>query len=308
MGNIIIGIHGLANKPEKDILEGYWKKAILEGLKKTTKFEPADLDFKLVYWADLLYKYPLHRDEDFDFDRSYNREPYVEAAEGALEEYKTRWLDKLRAGAFDVVGDALDYVKRKGVLEGFTDWLLGRILKDLAFYYDDEREIANRAEEKKLARTVLREELISNLKPEKGKRIMLIAHSMGSIIAYDALRDLGRIDKDFEVPWLVTIGSPLGLPHVKGKIIKERGYDPDVRTPSIVTENWVNYADKDDPVAIDIHLKDDYGENKHGVRVVDDLVANDYVRPGTDKNNAHKSYGYLRTPEISRHIKKFLKT
>jgi hypothetical protein len=110
-----------------------------------------------------------------------------------------------------------------------------------------------------------------------------------------------------EVPYFVTIGSPLGLPHVKGKIIKERNYDPDVRTPSIVTKSWKNYADKDDMVSVDVHLKGDYGKNKHGVWVEDDLVANDYIGPleGAEEN-PHKSYGYLRTPELSRHIKNFL--
>ena len=34
MPDIIIGIHGLANKPNKKTLEDWWKKSILEGLKK----------------------------------------------------------------------------------------------------------------------------------------------------------------------------------------------------------------------------------------------------------------------------------
>ena len=59
-----------------------------------------------------------------------------------------------------------------------------------------------------------------------------------------------------------------------------------VRTPSIVTESWVNYADRSDPVAVDIHLRDDYGPNAQGIHVVDDLVLNDYHgREG--KSNPH---------------------
>jgi len=50
----------------------------------------------------------------------------------------------------------------------------------------------------------------------------------------------------------------LGLPHVKGKIIDQRAYDPQVRTPSMVKKKWVNYADRKDPVAVDVFLKDDY--------------------------------------------------
>ena len=99
------------------------------------------------------------------------------------------------------------------------------------------------------------------------------------------------------------------MPHVKKKIIVERTYAGQkknrVRTPTIVTERWVNYADRNDPVALDVHLRDDYKPNKRGVQVEDDLVANGYQSPAGEANH-HKSYGYLRTPELSEHIKNFL--
>ena len=41
------------------------------------------------------------------------------------------------------------------------------------------------------------------------------------------------------------------------------------------------------------------------VRVVDDLVLNDYTSPNGDANH-HESYGYLRTPEMSDLIGAFL--
>ncbi len=95
---------------------------------------------------------------------------------------------------------------------------------------------------------------------------------------------------------------------MKGKIIDERDYDPKVRTPSIVTKSWVNFADRKDPVALDVKLNGDYKSNAGGVEVVDDLVLNDYhTGEGDDtKHNHHKSYGYLRTPELSKHVAAFL--
>ena len=95
---------------------------------------------------------------------------------------------------------------------------------------------------------------------------------------------------------LVTLGSPLGLPHVKYKVAQE---SPFVRIPSVV-KRWSNFADKRDPVAMDTHLAGDYAPNDNGVLVKDDLVANDWG--GTH----HKSYGYLRTPEVSKTIKDFI--
>ena len=153
------------------------------------------------------------------------------------------------------------------------------------------------------------DELENALVPLRGEEIMLISHSMGTIIAYDVLRDLGRTDQGFEVAQFVTIGSPLGLPHVKARVMEERTYDGEgrerVRTPSVVTQRWVNYADRKDPVALDVHLRDDYGPNRTGVRVEDDLVVNGYLSPAA-KPNHHKSYGYLRTPEISELIRAFI--
>jgi len=59
-------------------------------------------------------------------------------------------------------------------------------------------------------------------------------------------------------------------------------------------------------VALDSHLSDDYDENDKGIKVQDDLVANNYQSPAGEPNH-HKSYGYLRTPEFSEYVRDFLK-
>ena len=109
-------------------------------------------------------------------------------------------------------------------IDNLTDWVIGKTLKNLDFYYDETRKIADRLRppRKTLTRMVLQDELSRALLPLKSMEIMLIAHSMGSIIAYDVLRDIGRTDSDFAVAQFVTTGSPLGLPHVKKKIADER--------------------------------------------------------------------------------------
>jgi hypothetical protein len=307
MAKVIVGIHGLANKPEKDLLMQWWEASIREGLLKNKGIDSADFEFHMVHWADLLYRYPLHDEKNFSFDKLYNDEPYVEASKGALKTYDEDFRDKIRANAFDIIGDAADALKQHVGMDSFADFLIGRLLKDLDFYYDN-RDIQDRSGGLAPTQKVLRQELLSSLLPLKGKSIMLISHSMGTIIAYDALRDMGRSDPSFELSHFVTIGSPLGLPHVKAKIVRERAYDDSVRTPSVVKNSWVNFADKKDPVAADVFLEGDYTANAERVEVKDDLVANDYIAPGKKKHNHHKSYGYLRTPEMSEHIARFLVT
>jgi hypothetical protein len=290
-------------------LKKWWKESIVEGLRKNLNMKPPKFKFEMVYWADLLYKHNQHNDDAFDFDNLYNEEPYLEANPKALKEYTESWLDEVKAATLGVFGSTLDSLKQHFGIDFFADWILSKVLKDLAFYYDDDRKIKNRLKQMEIANKVLKDELKNTLEKFKDNEIMLIAHSMGSIIAYDVLRDLGRSDNnDISIKYFITIGSPLGIPHVKHKIIDQRKYDVEskrVRTPTIVTGDWINYADKKDPVAIDFHLSDDYGENGRGIRVVDDLVSNDYIGL-KGKNNNHKSYGYLRTPEISRKIVSFL--
>ena len=303
----IIGIHGLANKSPKPTLRRWWDDSIREGLRLNQGMTNATFKFEMVYWADLLHKYPLHDDSDFGFDKLHNGQPYYGASKTALTKYDDGWFDRVRSEATEIVGRGLEAVKDTFGMSRLADALLERILKDLAYYWDPTKMIRDRNNRRRTVHRVLDDECRNAVVKHRNHEIMLIAHSMGTIISYNVLRDIGKTDKDFKVPYFVTIGSPLGLSHVKHKIKEDR---KKARSPSIVTERWVNLSDRRDPVAFDMHLRDDFGPNTLGVRVVDDLVLNDYDyerRQGQKSSpNPHKSYGYLRTPEMSHLIAEFL--
>jgi pimeloyl-ACP methyl ester carboxylesterase len=303
VANVIVGVPSVDNQPPGDILGDWWCKAIMEGLAKNCGVHDVDFEFGGLYWADLLYKYPMHSDSTSDFDSLYNDQPYVDAAPGALKEYRESWFNEARAAVQAVGGSVLGRVR--GYEAAGLEWML----RDLAYYYDTDREIRDRTGRLESMRLVFMDELKNTLLPLHGRRIMVIAHSMGSIIAYDVLRNIGRENPAFEVAHFVTIGSPLGVPLVKGYVWDERksyALEP-LRTPTVVTERWVNYADRKDPVARDIHLRDDFGPNDRGIQVEDDIVLNDYISPN-GVSNPHKSYGYLRTPELSEHIRDFIQS
>ena len=57
--SVIIGIHGLANKPPVDEKTCWWKVAIAEGLARNEGLADAAFAFAFVYWADLRYDTPL---------------------------------------------------------------------------------------------------------------------------------------------------------------------------------------------------------------------------------------------------------
>ena len=313
MAKVIVGIHGLANKPAPDVLKDWWDKAIREGLVKNWDVGSAPFTFHMVYWANLLYSAHQHHDTDRDFDDLYTGQVYREAEPEALKKYEGGLLDDIKAAFLGFGGAAFDALRRLRFAGKLDDRVLYRIkeVRDLGLYYDENRKIRDREKKLRPVRQVIMDELKNALLPLEGQQIMVIAHSMGSIIAYDVLRDIGQEKPAFEVAHFVTIGSPLGLGTVRKNIYKERAYSPvRLRTPTIVTQRWVNYADRDDLVAIDKRLADDYGPNDRGIHVEDDLVLNDYTNLSGDKKgqrNAHKSYGYLRTPELSEHIRDFIR-
>jgi hypothetical protein len=67
---------------------------------------------------------------------------------------------------------------------------------------------------------------------------------------------------------------------------------------------WYNFSDLHDKVAFNYNLADDYGANSKNILAVDSVVYNDYEIEG--KRNPHKSYGYLRTPELAKVVIDFL--
>ena len=75
-------------------------------------------------------------------------------------------------------------------------------------------------------------------------------------------------------------------------------------TPENIRQSWFNFSDLNDRVALDYKLCNDFKQNSHGLGPKDTIVQNDYENHG--KKDHHKSYGYLRTPEVAEVIDGFL--
>lgn len=279
--NVILYIHGLANKPPRPTKEQWWAAALAEGLRRNHE-EAVQAQLALAYWADLRYPQP---DDVQAMEERY--EPA--AGQGPLQRYVPRFTDRVREVADKWGGRMLDKEKDLIGLGSNVEHLLGIGLSDLAAYYDDAS-----------LRGQIRLRLSELFDRHRGKQIFLIAHSMGSIVAYDVLRMSERTPA-IQVEHLVTIGSPLGLPLVSRKIRLEFGA---TQTPANV-RRWTNLADPGDKVALDCNLANEYTATNSGVRVQDVLIHNDYVSH-LGRANKHKSYGYLRAPELSDLVREFL--
>ncbi len=301
MANVIIGIHGLGNKPPKDLLEQWWKLAMMEGL-KANNYNSVLPKFELVYWADILHNKPLSPSENDKDSPCFLNEPYIIASkEFPIENHSTR------KKIIDFIGKQINKIFLNEDLSlnysSLTDAILSKYFKDLDIYYTQNCDLENASVCK--AKELINQRLLQVLEKYKYYEIMLISHSMGSIIAFEVLNfDAPKIN----INYLVTIGSPLGLPVVISKIAAEQKEkllgENHMNTPPPVKKYWYNFSDILDNVAFNYKLADDFHENERGIKPIDFLVVNNYEING--KRNPHKSFGYLRTPEFAKVLNDFI--
>ncbi|MDD1796147.1 alpha/beta hydrolase [Enterovibrio sp. ZSDZ42] len=279
MAKVIVLIHGRSNKPAPVTLKDNWIEAIQEGLRANTSLTSlGDTKVEMAYYADLHYTSGPVNDID-------NSEPYIEAKPGSIKRYKKGFFDRIRNLSSGWIEGVVDSVEEySGVFSKLARSVAKKLLRDLGKYYsqpDFRLSVNNRLED--------------ILKKHRDDEVILVSHSMGTIIAYEVLRDMGKTG--YQIDHLITMGSPLGMAAVQGNMLNHRNQ---LRTPSCVKRSWVNFSDPGDYVCIDTHLADDYTQNSTNIGVKDYLVCNDYPK------NEHKSYGYLRTPEFSEHLASLL--
>ncbi|MFE5564856.1 serine peptidase [Amycolatopsis japonica] len=93
------------------------------------------------------------------------------------------------------------------------------------------------------ARTAARDRVVRAIREKETN--VVIAHSLGSVVAYEALWAC----KDVQVDLLITLGSPLALPHaVFPRLRPAPADDLGARPPGVA--RWVNIADPGDLVAV----------------------------------------------------------
>lgn len=128
---------------------------------------------------------------------------------------------------------------------------------------------------------------------ESQRPILLLAHSMGSVIAYDSLWEMTHNDHDeLVVDLFLTMGSPLGQNYLQKRIL---GHDESglARYPNNI-RRWINLAAIGDMTALDPELKTDFVEmlELDLVEAIDDRALLNFFRLD-GQLNVHAEYGYL---------------
>jgi pimeloyl-ACP methyl ester carboxylesterase len=232
-----------------------WTDGLATGLRTVTPSSPiTDHDVRVVWYADVL-------DPRSSLGCDYTRaDPRARRARGDDQDLK---------GVVGAIGSFF------GALTAFvSDTESGTELRSLAadasFLSDARKRCAS---ENRLAGELDRAR-------SEGRPVILVAHSLGSVVAYDYLSS--RSDSGV-VPRLITIGSPVGSPGLRQLLIGGDSTETFTRPPS-VTE-WVNIRNDGDAFAAPLP----FGR---------DLL----VTPPANESDPHEMVGYLRGTATAREI------
>ncbi len=299
---VIIGIHGAGNKPSQRLLQLWWRKAICEGLERIGA-PLRNFKFELVYWAHFLYSEPQDPEVDDPESPLYIKDPYIPATLNSSPQAPSRTRKKFLDWLEFMMDRLMLSENRFFNFDRIGDYVIRKKFRDLELYFHQANVELDQAGI--YAKKLIRKELAKILKKYRKRDILLISHSMGTVVSYDVLTQLLP---DSRIHTFITLGSPLGLPAIIRKIFAEQHKDLKneklLAAPENIRQSWLNFSDLNDSVALDYRLCNDFMQNSHGIAPKDTIVQNDYEKNG--KKNHHKSFGYLRTHEVAEAIDGFL--
>jgi hypothetical protein len=277
----IIYVTGMKPKPPPDVHREALLRALKTGLARHRPTAAALLDaperFTLVSWTHAFYG----SERDFELDRE-GFERLLADPDPAPEDLRdidsiARRLRRL----WHLFGDSLPLLSR---FIARPD--LRVTMSEVRRYLHDEDGVGQRT------RAMLKDVLLAAWRA--GEPVMLIAHSLGTVIAYDSLWELSHeAGEHGRVDWLVTLGSPLGTRFIRRSVKGAGRRGPD-RYPTGIGR-WLNCVARGEVTALRPRLAPFYG----GIVTYggcDALVdRTDIYNPFRDDVgiNVHKSYGYL---------------
>jgi predicted alpha/beta hydrolase family esterase len=310
-------VHGISNKPPKQDLLRNWEDALAEG---GLDLGSKGVTTSMVYWADVMYAEPESVDAQFESveeglgtaDQDEDL-AWTDKLEGDEDAFVKSMRGKLRFDEPSPEGDGFEPPATPGDEAAFTDeelkfeaiplpWFIKRrvmkaLLRDVHHYLFNSNHSPRPGEEyqvKDHIRKLFVEQIEEDSENNPGGPHVVVSHSMGTVIAYDCLKNDPRCK---EVSGLMTVGSPLGLSEVHDNLkpgySQEDGY-PSQRVPG----SWYNVFDRLDPVAFDTHLANDYQKGGRKI-VIDDQVHN-------SGRWRHSGWKYFGQPALCNHLKTLL--
>jgi hypothetical protein len=285
---LIIYVPGLLPKPEPGPHRDALFRCLIAGVRRHDEKVALDIAanrhcFDVVSWTYDFYK--THRDIAIDAAAIDAVIKQNHATQQDIDEASS-WLRRFARWIFGLA-DLLPFLIRHVANERME-----LHLRDMLRYTRNRNDIAEHI--RQMLKTPLRAAV------EARRPILLIAHSMGSVIAYDSLWQMAYNERDHvRVDLLLTMGSPLGQRYIQRRL---QGFaeDGERRYPNNI-QRWTNLAAVGDLTAIDPVLGDDFGEMVELglVDAVDDHELLNYFRLDGELN-VHSEYGYLANDVTAR--------
>jgi hypothetical protein len=306
-------IHGRDFKPEQDDLNHIWTTALRHGLERdhdssvVAAFDALAPSVEFIYYGDLSNAFLRRRGRHFDAEtdarsrevtlgalREWGRGDFI----GAQGEVNYQSLDgKLSFKEFlaDAIANPFHFL-------GASESLISLVAPDMAHYWDEDRAFGSDV------RWRLTEPLARAL--GDGDDVMLIAHSLGSIVSYDVLWKFSYYGewqhvRNQGISEFITLGCPLGNTTVQGNL--KGGRSRGLRRFPVNIRQWHNFAAEDDFVSQDETVADDFAEMEAAGMVGsinDHRIYNLSLRRG--ESNPHHSAGYLMHPEVAARVASWL--
>lgn len=301
----IVLVHGIDQQQKSaDKLESAWLPALAGGVRDAgfadvadriwrNAGKPGSIETRMAFYGNLFLMPGQQGDDPAEFTSEEAQFAQVLALEwlkhaaGRASKQKTRETGELELayitrqmgteqGAGSVIRGAIGSLSKISWFApfgmGFAERFVNRSLAQVTRYLTDDT-----------IRSAALESVFKLIGPETR---VLIGHSLGSVIAYEAAHLM-----DKPLPLLLTLGSPLGLQTIVYQCLRPQppGFPPAVR-------RWVNIADRDDFIAAEPDLE---GLFHAGIPASASFEGGYTVDNGADP---HNSDFYLGKAQIGREV------
>ena len=291
----LIFIPGKNPKPPPKLHRDMLWRCLVEGVRRAQPELAAELGdnsqcFRLIAWNRLYY----------DTEKDGNRDlPWIDALinrHGPNEEdirEAHAWHRQLNRTLY-AIADHLPFLIR------FLPGPASATINELRRYFHNSNNIAYH----------IREQLKRVIRPmlDNREQVLVIGHSMGSIIAYDAFWEMSHIEHRKDRLDFLSLGSPLGMNYVQHRL--QGSLDQGKRKYPTIIRRWVNIASVGDVTALDRHFHDDF-RSMLDLGIIESI--NDHADGiynffhNEDGLNCHRSYGYLVNPATGNVIADWLR-
>ncbi|MEO1319306.1 MAG: hypothetical protein AAFV30_01860 [Pseudomonadota bacterium] len=278
---LIVFVPGMKPKPPAELHLDALRRCLLEGLGRVDPDVAADLTanpdaFVRASWTYGFYK----RYRDIQIDLPGIEALCAQARPSARDvEEATAWKTRLTRWLY-LAGDALPFL-----VASLANDDMRVTLRDVRRYIQDEMGMGE------AARADLRQKIVEA--SEAGRPVLVIGHSLGSVIGWDTLWALSRRDgHDAGCSLLMTLGSPLGN-HIMQRGMMGHDREGAERYPDNIGD-WVNVVAIGELTALDRCMRNDFREMESLglVNSIEDYdVFNHYRENG--RLVVHSEYGYL---------------